>query len=320
MYTQQTFMGIDISKTQLDVASRPAGSAAHFANTEDGIAACVAWGRPQTPELIVVEATGGWERALVAALMLAQPPVSVINPRQGHDFAKATGQLAKTDRLDAAMLAQFAEAVRPTPRPPKPDALRDLEALVMRRHQLIELRTMEAQRTATAPRRIQASLTAHLTWLTEQLAGLDADIQAAIEASPVWQATAGLLQSVPGIGPTTTAMLLSRLPELGTLDRRRIAALVGVAPFARDSGRFRGRRAVWGGRPEVRAVLYMSTLSAIRWNPVIQTYYQRLRAAGKAAKVAITACMRKLLTMLNAMLAHKTSWKADFHKKSVSPS
>lgn len=315
MCTSHTFSGIDISKTHLDVAIRPTGATAQFANTEAGIAACVAWVTAQTPELIVVEATGGWERAVVVALMLAQIPVSVINPRQGHDFAKATGQLAKTDRLDAAMLAQFAEAVRPTPRPPKPDALRDLEALVLRRHQLVELRTMEAQRAATAPRRIQASLSAHLTWLTDQLASLDAEIQAVIEASPAWQATADLLQSVPGIGPTTTAMLVSRLPELGTLDRRRIAALVGVAPFARDSGRFRGRRAVWGGRPEVRATLYMSTLSAIRWNPVIQAYYHRLRAAGKAAKVAITACMRKLLTILNAMLQHKTPWNADSGKK-----
>lgn len=320
MSLSNIFIGIDISKTQLDAASRPSGAHAQFANTDDGIAACVAWVAGQTPERLVVEATGGWERAVVTALMLAQVPVAVINPRQGHDFAKATGQLAKTDRLDAAMLAQFAEAVRPTPRPPKSDALRDLEALVMRRHQLVELRTMETQRATTAPPRVQASLSAHVTWLDEQLASIDAEIQTAIEASPVWQATAEVLQSVPGVGPTTTAMLLSRLPELGTLDRRRIAALVGVAPFARDSGRFRGRRAVWGGRPEVRATLYMSTLSAIRWNPVIQTYYQRLRAAGKAAKVAITACMRKLLTMLNAMLAHKTRWDANFCQKSASSS
>ncbi len=313
-----TFLGIDISKTRLDTASRPTGAVATFANTDDGIAACVSWVVAQTPVVIVVEATGGWERAMVAALLLAQMPVAVINPRQGHDFAKATGQLAKTDRLDAAMLAQFGEAVRPTPRPAKPEALQDLEALVLRRRQLVALRTMEAQRVATARQRVQASLTAHVAWLDEQITALDDDIRLALEASPAWQATADLLQSVPGIGPTTTAMLLSRLPELGTLDRRRIAALVGVAPFARDSGRYRGRRAVWGGRSEVRSVLYMSALSAIRWNPVIQTYYQRLRAAGKAAKVAITACMRKLLTILNAMLQHQTSWKVDVEKKSPS--
>ena len=320
MCTHQTFVGIDMSKTQRDAASRPSGSAAHVANTEDGLAACVAWVCAQTPARLVVEATGGWERALVAALMVAQVPVSVINPRQGHDFANATGCLSKTDRLDAAMLAHVAEAMRPMPRRAKPDALDALEALVLRRRQLVELRTMEAQRLPTASRRIQASLTAHLTWLDEQLAGIDAEIQAAIEASPVWQATAERLQSVPGVGATTAAILISRLPELAPLDRRRIAALVGVARFARDSGRFRGRRAVWGGRPEVRATLYMSTLSAIRWNPVIQAYYQRLRAAGKAAKVAITACMRKLLTILNAMLQHKTPWNADFCQKSASSS
>lgn len=320
MQISQTFLGIDVSKRQLDVASRPTGATAQFANTDAGVAACVAWVTAQTPTLIVVEATGGWERAVVAALMLAQMPVSVINPRLGHDFAKATGRLAKTDRLDAAMLAHYAEAMRPTPQSAKPEALGALEALVLRRRQLVELRTMEAQRLPTASQRIQASLTAHLTWLDEQLADIDADIQAAIEASPVWQATADVLQSVPGVGATTAAMLISRLPELGTLDRRRIAALVGVAPFARDSGRFRGRRAVWGGRPEVRATLYMSTLAAIRWNPVIQTYYRRLRTAGKAAKVAITACMRKLLTILNAMLAHKTPWNADFNQKSAASS
>ncbi len=320
MLAHSTYIGIDISKTQLDTASRPSGTHSHFANTDDGITACVAWIAAQTPDRIIVEATGGWERALVAALMVAELPVAVINPRQGHDFAKATGQLAKTDRLDAAMLAQFGEAMRPTPRPAKSEALRELEALVLRRRQLVELRTMETQRLATAPRRIQASLTAHVTWLTDQLVRLDTEIQAAIESSPVWQATADVLQSVPGVGATTTAMLISRLPELGTLDRRRIAALVGVAPFARDRGRYRGRRAVWGGRPEVRSLLYMSTLSAIRWNPVIQTYYQRLRTAGKAANVAITACMRKLLTILNAMLAHKTPWKADFNKQSASSS
>ena len=317
MRPSQTFLGIDISKLHLDVASRPTGATAQFPNTETGIAACVAWVTTQTPTRLVVEATGGWERAVVAALMLAQVPVAVINPRRGHDFAKATGQLAKTDRLDAAMLAQFAEVMRPAPSLAKSEALQELEALVLRRRQLVELRAMDAQRLPTASRRVQPSITAHVTWLDTQIVQLDADIQAMIEASPVWQATADLLQSVPGVGATTAAMLISRLPELGTLDRRRIAALVGVAPFARDSGRFRGHRAVWGGRPDVRAVLYMSALSAIRWNPVIQTYYHRLRAAGKAAKVAITACMRKLLTMLNAMLAHQTRWKADFKKESA---
>lgn len=320
MCTPCTYIGIDISKTHLDTASRPSGRTAQFANTDDGIVACLAWVTAQTPTLLVVEATGGWERALVAALMLAQVPVAVINPRRGHEFAKATGQLAKTDRLDAAMLAQFGEAMRPTPRPAKSEALRELEALVLRRRQLVELRTMEMHRLPTATRRIQASLTTHVTWLDAQLASLDTEIQRAIETSPVWQPAAALLQSVPGVGATTAAMLISRLPELGTLDRRCIAALVGVAPFARDSGRYRGRRAVWGGRPEVRSVLYMSALSAIRWNPVLQAYYQRLRAAGKAAKVAITACMRKLLTILNAMLHDQTPWNADFSKKSTSTS
>ena len=258
MQTSQTVLGIDMSKRQLDVASRPTRATAQFANTDAGIAACVAWVTAQTPTRLVVEATGGWERAVVAALMLAQVPVAVINPRRGHDFANATGQLAKTDRLDAAMLAQCAEVMRPAPSLAKSDALQDLEALVLRRRQLVELRTMDAQRVPTARRRIQASLAGHVTWLEAQIVQMDADIQTMIEASPVWQPTADVLQSVPGVGATTAAMLIGRLPELGTLDRRRIAALVGVAPFARDSGRYRGRRVVWGGRPEVRSALYMS--------------------------------------------------------------
>jgi transposase len=303
------FVGIAVAKAQRDVALRPTGERWAVANAESDIAAFVARLQAVQPTLIVLEATGGSQRAVVAALAAAGLPVAVVNPRQTRDFAKATGQLAKTDALDARALAHFAEAVRPTPRP-LPDAqAEELRALLARRRQLVAMRTAEQNRLRSAPRRLQADIQAHITWLTERLAALDNDLDTTLRASPVWREREALLRSVPGIGPVCARTLLLELPELGMLSRQRLAALVGVAPFHRDSGTLRGTRTVWGGRAPVRTALYMSTLVAVRYNPVLQAFYVRLRAAGKAAKVALTACMRTLLTILNAMVKHQKRWQ-----------
>jgi transposase len=309
MSQPQIFVGIDVAKAQLDIAVRPTGERWTVTNDEAGIAALAAQLQAVAPTLIVLEATGGYQRAAVAALAAVCLPVVVVNPRQVRDFAKATGQLAKTDTLDARALAHFAEAVRPAPRP-LPDAqMEELRALLTRRRQLIAMQTAEQNRLGGAPPRLRADIQAHITWLNERLATLDDDLDTTLRASPVWREREELLRSVPGIGPVCTRTLLLDLPELGTLSRQRIAALVGVAPFNRDSGSLRGTRTVWGGRAHVRATLYMSTLVAVRYNSVLTVFYKRLRAAGKAAKVALTACMRKLLTILNAMVKHQTLWQ-----------
>jgi transposase len=245
---------------------------------------------------------------VVAALAAAALPLVVVNPRQVRDFAKATGQLAKTDVLDARAVAHFAEAVRPVPRP-LPDAqTEELRALLARRRQLIAMRTAEQNRLENASRRLKADIEAHIAWLTERVATLDDDLDTTLRASPVWRERETLYRSVPGIGPVCARTLVLDLPELGTLSRQRLAALVGVAPFNRDSGTLRGTRTTWGGRAHVRATLYMSTLVAVRYNPVLKRFYERLCTAGKAKKVALTACMRKLLTILNAMVRHHKPW------------
>jgi transposase len=306
------FVGIDVSKDRLDVALRPTPDRWAVVNDQSGIAGLVARLRHQTPTLIVLEATGGLEIPLTSELAAAGLPVVVVNPRQVRDFAKATGRLAKTDTLDASVLAQFAEAVRPTLRP-LPDAqTQALSALLTRRRQLIEMCTAEQNRLGTAPPPVRKGIRAHITWLEGRLADLDEDLTHAIRESPVWREKDDLLQSTPGVGPVLARTLLASLSELGTLTRQQIAALVGVAPLNRDSGTFRGKRRVWGGRAHVRAALYMSALVATRFNPVIRVFYQRLCAAGKAKKVALTACMRKLLTILNAMLKHQTPWTTKF--------
>jgi transposase len=311
MSQSQLFVGIDVAQAQLDIAVRPTGERWAVTNDEAGIAALVAKLQAVAPTLIVLEATGGYQRAVVAALAAAGLPVAVVNPRQARDFAKATGQLAKTDVLDARALAHFADAVRPAPRP-LPDAqTEELRALLARRRQLVAMRTAEQNRLGGASQRLRADIQSHMTWLDTRLATLDDDLDTTLRASPVWREHEELLRSVPGIGPVCTRTLLLDLPELGTLSRQRLAALVGVAPFHRDSGTLRGTRTVWGGRTHVRAALYMSTLVAVRYNPVRKMFYQRLRAAGKAAKVALTACMRKLLTMLHAMIKHRTPWQAQ---------
>jgi transposase len=311
MSAPQLFVGVDVAKAQLDIAVRPTGERWVVANDDAGIATLVARLQAVQPTLIVFEATGGYQRAVVAALAATGLPVAVINPRQARDFAKATGQLAKTDALDARALAHFAEAVRPTPRP-LPDAQADeLRALLARRRQLVVMRTAEQNRLGNAPPRLQADIQAHITWLNTRLTALDDDLDTTLRASPVWREREELLRSVPGIGPVCARTLLLDLPELGTLSRQRLAALVGVAPLNRDSGILRGSRTIWGGRAPVRATLYMSTLVAVRYNPVLKAFYDRLRAAGKVAKVALTACMRKLLTILNAMVKHHTPWQVQ---------
>jgi transposase len=306
--TVAQFVGIDVSKAQFDVAVRPSGETWTVAHDEAELSGLVARLRTLAPALIVVEATGGWEVALVGALAAALLPVAVVNPRQVRDFARSTGTLAKTDRLDAQSLAHFAEALRPQPRPLPTAQAQELSALLQRRRQLVEMLTAEKNRLPLAARRIRPQLQAHIAWLQQQITQFDDDLRELVRSSPLWRDKEDLLRSTPGVGPVLATTLVAALPELGTLTRQQIAALVGVAPLNRDSGTLRGRRTVWGGRAQVRTVLYMSTLVAVRHNPVLAAFYQRLRAAGKAPKVALTACMRKLLTILNAMLKHHTRW------------
>lgn len=307
--SDECFVGIDVSQARLDVAVMPGKEPWSVANDSAGLRQLRRQLQALSPQLIVLEATGGLEVPAAAELAAAGLAVAVVNPRQARDFAKATGQLAKTDRIDAASLARFAQAVRPTPRPLKDTHTQALEALLVRRRQLLEMWVAERQRLSRAAKPVRKSLKAHIRWLEKQLQDLDADLTDTIKASPVWREQDDLLQSAPGVGPVLSHSLLAQLPELGTLSRRQIAALVGVAPYNCDSGTLRGQRHCWGGRAPLRAVLYMATLSAIRFNPRIRPFYQRLTDAGKVHKVAMVACMRKLLTMLNAMVKNHTPWQ-----------
>ena len=304
-----TYVGIDIAKAQLDIAVRPSGAQWTSAHDEEAITTLVERVAGLTPTLIVVEATGGRETPLVAALAGAGLAVAVVNPRQVRDFAKAIGQLAKTDALDAQVLARFAEAVQPEPRPLADAQAQELSALLTRRHQLIAMRTAERQRLDTALLPVQHRIQTHIAFLEQELAALDTDLHDRIAQSPLWRERDDLLRSVPGIGPTTACTLVAELPELGTLNRKAIAALVGVAPLNCESGTLRGRRLVWGGRARVRSALYMATLSAVRFNPILRAFYERLCAAGKPKKLALVACMHKLLLILNAILHHRTPWR-----------
>jgi transposase len=308
MASPAVYGGIDVAKATLDIALAPSGERWTLANDEPAIRALVERLTPLAPALLVLEATGGFEHAVVAALAAAGLPVVVANPRQVRDFARATGQLAKTDAIDAQILALFGERVRPTPRPLPTEAAQVLDALLTRRRQLLEMLTAEKNRLGFARAPVRRGITQHIRWLERQLTGVDHDLEQTIRESPVWRATDDLLQSVPGVGPVLSRTLLGELPELGQLNRKQIAALVGVAPLARDSGTLRGKRLVWGGRAPIRTVLYMNALVATRCNPVIRRFYQRLRTAGKPAKVALTACMRKLLIILNAMVRTQTKW------------
>jgi transposase len=302
------FIGIDVSKARLDVAVRPSGESESVSNDEDGVKALVKRLGEIQPALIVLEATGGVERLVARALSSAELPVVVVNPRQVRDFAKATGQLAKTDSIDAGVLARFGEAVRPALRPFPDEVTLELRALITRRRQITEMIVAERNRLSGASKSVRKRIAAHIRWLEAELVRADKDLDQSIRQSPIWRENEDLLRSVPSIGPVVSRTLLAELPELGRLNRKQIAALVGIAPLNRDSGTLRGRRAIWGGRASVRAALYMAALVASRRNAAIRAFYKRLRHAGKAPKVALVACMRKLLTILNSMIKHKTRW------------
>jgi transposase len=306
------FVGIDVSKARLDVAVRPSGHSESVTNDQGGIKTLVKRLGEIQAALIVLEATGGFERQITRALVNAELPVVVINPRQVRDFAKATGQLAKTDRIDALVLAHFAEAVRPALRPLPDEVTLELRALIARRRHLTEMIVAERNRLGGTSKTVRKRIDAHIRWLEAELQRADADLDQSIRQSPIWQEKEDLLRTIPGIGPVISRTLLAELPELGGLNRKQIASLVGIAPLNRDSGTSRGRRAIWGGRASVRAALYMAALVASRRNSVISVFYKRLRNAGKAPKVAIVACMRKLLTILNSMINHKTRWSETF--------
>lgn len=310
MDEKQTYVGIDVSKEHLDVVLRPTGEYLRANNDERGIESLAARLKEVGPALVVVEATGGMEQPVGAALAVDGLPVAVVNPRQVRDFAKAVGRLAKTDRIDATVLAHFAEAVRPEPRPLADEDARELSALVLRRRQILDMITAKGNRARTAPKPVRKRIETHLRWLRKELKRANEDLERAIRERPLWREKDDLLRSVPGVGPTFSATLLAELPELEHLDRRRLAALVGVAPLNRDSGTLRGIRTVWGGRSAIRKTLYMATLAATRSNPAVKSFYERLVAAGKPKKVALTACMRKLLAIVGAVLRNRNPWDA----------
>jgi transposase len=305
-----TIIGIDVARASLAVAVHPAGERWESPNDDAGIAELARRLGGLGPRLVVLEATGGYELPLTDRLAADGLAVAVVNPRQVRDFAKATGQLAKTDRIDAAVLARFGAAVRPAPRPRPDEATRALAALLARRAEIVAMLTAERNRRGAALPAVRARIDAHIAWLAEELAALNAELQAQIQASPAWREREQLLRTAPGVGPVVAATLLADLPELGALDRRQVAALAGVAPFIRESGRWRGRRRIFGGRAPVRRVLYLAAQVAARHNPAIRAFYQRLVDAGKPRKVALTACARKLLTILNAMAKHQTPFRA----------
>lgn len=310
MTDQPVVVGIDVAKAHLDVAVVPSGEQWQVPNTAAGHAALVPQLQARAPQRIVCEASGGYERALVAALSAADLPVVVANPRQVRDFAKASGQLAKTDRLDAVVLARFGLVLEPPVRARPDESTAALAALVTRRRQLLAMLVAERQRLPQTPSSLQPRLAAHIQWLEQEVAALDQDLAQTTAENAVWRAQEELLRSIPGVGPVLARTLLAEVPELGRLNRKEIAALIGVAPYPRESGQWRGQRRISGGRASVRAVLYMATVTAVRWNPVIAAFAARLSAKGKPAKVVLTACMHKLLVISNAVLASQEPWRA----------
>src|SRR4051812_27489867 len=320
--TARLFAGVDVSKDRLDVCLRWSEPERHYEEEEafvvdyddSGIDALVSRLLEERTVLVILEATGGFERTVVGALAAEGLPLVVVNPRQVRDFARATGRLAKTDRIDAAILARFAEAVRPAPKPLPDREIRALQAIVARRRQLLGMLAAENNRLAAAPKPVAKRIEAHVRWLEKELSRTERDLEAAIESSPVLGENEALLRSVPGVGPVLARTLLAGVPELGTLTHKRLAALVGVAPLNRDSGTLRGHRSVWGGRGAgARAALTGAALAPTRHNAVIGEFYERLLAAGKPKKVALVACMRKLLSILNAVLKHRTPWRVPHH-------
>lgn len=302
-------IGVDVAKDWLDLATTTSSTIERLPHTTEGIEQVLQRVHQHVAQRITIEASGGWETPLVAALAAAGLPVVVVNPRQVRAYARALGRLAKTDRIDARVLCDFTCAVQPPLRPLHDEQAALLSALLTRRQQLVAMRTAEKNRLALGAKgQVRKNLRAHIKWLDRHLQDTDREIQRLIEASPVWQATADLLTSAPGVGSITARILIGQLPELGHLDRKQIAALAGLAPYNRDSGRYRGQRVIWGGRREVRQALYMATLAAVRSNPPIRDFYDRLKGAGKPSKVALTACMRRLLTVLNAMVRDQAPW------------
>jgi len=300
------FVGIDVSKDRLDVAAHPDASSWSVPNDDGGVEDLVRRLGDLRPVCIVLEATGGLEMSALSGLAVAGLPAVAVNPRQTRRFAQAAGLLEKTDRIDALVLARFAEAMKPEIRPIPDAPAQELRALTVRRRQLTEMLTAEKNRRSMAPKRMVQEIDKHIAWLEKSLSRIQDELEKMIRNTPAWREKDDVLQSAQGIGPKTSAVLIAELPELGSLDRWKIAKLVGLAPMNCDSGRYRGQRHIQGGRASLRCALYMATLSAIRWNPAIRVFYQRLMAAGKLFKVAMTACMRKLLVHLNAMLRDRS--------------
>ncbi len=304
----KVYVGIDVSKDKVDVALRPGEETWTVTQDEASLEELVMTIKDIKPELVVLEATGGYETRVAAMIAVAGIPVSVVNPRQVRDFAKSTGKLAKTDRLDAQAIAHFAEAIKPEVRYLADEESREIAAMMSRRRQLVEMMVAEKNRLHTCHPNLTTEIKEHLEWMEQRLKALEEEIQKRIQKTDIWHKKDDLLRTVPGIGKVVSSTLLAELPELGKVNRKKIAALVGVAPLNRDSGKYKGRRGVWGGRAAVRSALYMATLSAIRFNPVIKTYYEKLLERGKLKSVALTACMHKLLTIINTMIAQSKPW------------
>jgi transposase len=306
--TVEVFVGVDVSKQSLDCGTHPSKDFFQVSHDDKGITQAIERIRQVAPTLIVLEATGGLETQLASRLVAAGLPVAVVNPRQVRDYAKACGELGKTDRIDALILADFARAIRPKVRPLKDEATAQLDALLTRRDQLVKMRVQEQLRLGAAPKVQVKSLKSHIAWLDKRITELDTDLIKRLRESSAWRVKDDLLRDIPGVGPVTSVSMMAKLPELGTLTHREISKLVGVAPLPDDSGKYRGKRFIKGGRSDVRAVLYMAAVNAMTWNPVIKAFAQRLKTAGKPPKVVIVACMRKLLIIMNAMIKNNTPW------------
>jgi transposase len=311
MTEARSVVGIDVSKATLDCAALPAKASLQVSNDEAGVAQLIAWLRELKPDLVLLEASGGYETSAATALAAALLRVGVVNPRQVRDFAKAKGVLAKTDRIDARVIAQFGVAIDPQVSPLPDEDTKALQGLLARRSQLVAMRTQELNRLAQAASALRSQIKDHIAWLNEAIRRCDIDLTARLRCSPAWKAKDDLLRSMPGIGPINSHMMLACLPELGRLNRQKISALVGVAPFNCDSGKFKGQRRIWGGRAHVREALYMAAMTAKRCNPVIRSLYERLTARGKPHKVAMVACMRKMLVILNTMAKNNVPWNCD---------
>lgn len=303
------YVGIDVSKEYLDVAILPSKEKRREVNNEAGISKLVIRLKELSPALVVLEPTGGLEVTIAGALAAEDLPVAVVNARQIRDYARATGKLAKTDGVDALVMAGFARAVKPEVRPLRDEESEEIKATVARRRQLLEMLTAEKNRLAISREHLKPNILSHIEWLKGEIEEIDKDLRRRVEASPLWREQDNLLQSVPGVGKVLSVTLLADLPELGNLNRKAIACLVGVAPLNRDSGLMKGKRSIWGGRAHIRAALYMAALVGTRYNPVIKAFYTQLLARGKAKKLALVACMRKLLTILNALIRQRKAWQ-----------